>query len=76
MIAYFLYNNFNNALSGSLDPNGIKYADVTPVFKKDDTSGKSFYGPINILPNFSKVYERIIPNQFYPYLNKKFSKYQ
>ena len=30
---------------------------------------------ISILPNLSKVYERIIQNHFYPYLNKFFSKY-
>ena len=55
---------------------GLKYADVTPVFKKDNKSDKSKYRPISILPNLSKVYERIMQNQIYPYLNKIFSKYQ
>ena len=76
LISYFVYNNFNNALSSSQYPNGLKYADVTPVFKKDDKSDKSNYRPISILPNLSKVYERIMQNQIYPYLNKIFSKYQ
>ena len=57
-------------------PNGLKYADVTPVFKKDDKSGKSKNRPISILPNLGKVYERIMQNQISPYLNKIFSKYQ
>ena len=68
LISYFVYNNFNNALSSSQYPNGLKYADVTPVFKKDDKSDKSNYRPISILPNLSKVYERIMQNQIYPYL--------
>ena len=73
LISYFVYNNFNNALSSSQYPNGLKYADVTPVFKKDDKSDKSNYRPISILPN---LYERIIQNHIYPYLNKNFSQYQ
>ena len=76
LMSYFVYNNFNNALSSLQYPNGLKYADVTPVFKKDDKSGKSNYRPISILPNLSKVCERIMQNQIYPYLNKIFSKYQ
>ena len=63
LISYFVYNNFNNALSSLQYPNGLKYADVTPVFKKDDKSDKSNYRPISILPNLSKVYERIMQNQ-------------
>ena len=76
LISYVVYNNFNNALSSSQYPNGLKYADVTPLFKKDDKSDKSNYRPISILPNLGKVYEGIMHNQIYPYLNKVFSKYQ
>ena len=43
LISYFVYNNFNNALSSSQYPNNLKYADVTHVFKKDDKSDKSNY---------------------------------
>ena len=57
-------------------PNGIKYADVTTVFRTDNKSDKSNYRPIRILPNLSKVYEQIMQNQIYSYLNKVFSKYQ
>ena len=58
LISYFAYDNFNNVLSSSQYPNGLKYAYVTPVFKKDDKSDKSNYPPISILPNLSKVHER------------------
>ena len=43
LISYFVYNNFNNTLSSSQYPNSLKYAGVTPVFKKDDKSDKSNY---------------------------------
>ena len=69
LISYFVYNKFNKALSRSQYPNSVKYEYVTLVFKIDDKSDKSSYRPISILPNPSKVYERIMQNQFYPYLN-------
>ena len=74
LISYFVYNNFNNALSISQYTNGLKYGDVTPVFKRDSKSDKSNYRPTSILPNLSKVYERIMQNQIHPYLNKFFFK--
>ena len=74
MITYFEYNNLNNALLSSQYPNGLYYADVTPVFKKDDKSDKNNHRPISILPNLSKVYERIVQNQIYPYINKLFQR--
>ena len=76
LISYFVYNNFNNALSSSQYPNGVKYPDVRAVFKKEDKSDKSNYLPISILLKLSKVYQRIMQNSIYPYLNKIFSKYQ
>ena len=76
LISYFVCNNFNNVLSSLQYPNGLKYVDATPVFKKDDKSDKSNYRAISILPNLGKVYEQIMQNQIYPYLNKIFSKYQ
>ena len=50
LISYFVYNNFNNLLSSSQYPNGLKYADVTHVFKNDDKSDKSNYGPNKYSP--------------------------
>ena len=39
LISDFVYH-FNNALSSSQHPNGLKYADVMHVIKKDDKSDK------------------------------------
>ena len=54
----------------------MKYDDVIPIHKKDDKTDKENYLPINILPNLSKVYERLMYNQIYPYFHTLFSKFQ
>ena len=55
----------------------MKYAaDVTPIHKRDDKTDKTNYRPISILPNLSKVYERLMYNQISPYFDSVFSKFQ
>ena len=54
----------------------MKCADVIPIHKKDDKTDKENYRPISILPNLSKVYERLMYNQIYPYFDTLFSKFQ
>ena len=75
IVAFFIHHNFNNSLSSSTFPTALKYADVKPVFKNDDKTNKENYRPISILPTLSKVYERLIYNQMYPYFDKLFSKF-
>ena len=73
---FLIHHNFNNSFSSSTFPTALKYTDVRPVFKKDDKTDKENYRPISILPTLSKVYERFIYNQMYPYFDKRFSKFQ
>ena len=54
----------------------MKYADVISIRKKDDKTDKENYCPISILPNLSKVYDRLMYNQIYPYFDTLFSKFQ
>ena len=54
----------------------MKYVEVTPIHKKDDKTDKENYRPISILPNLSKVYDRLMYNQIYPYFDTLFSKFQ
>ena len=54
----------------------MKYTDVIPIHKEDDKTDKENYCPISILPNLSKVYERLTYNQIYPYFDMLFSKFQ
>ena len=71
-IVAFIHHNFNNSLSSSTFPTVVKYADFKPVFKNDDKTDKGNYRPISILLTLSKVYERLIYNQMYPYFDKLF----
>ena len=48
----------------------MKLADITPLFKKDDTLSKENYRSVNLLIAVSKVFERILCDQ----LNKFFEK--
>ena len=56
-------------------PDTLKKADLTPCYKQDETTDKSNYRPISILPTVSKLFERILDQQLYSYLNKHFSSY-
>ena len=54
----------------------MKYADVLPIFKKNDKTDKENYSPISILPNLSKLHKRLIYDHMYPFLYQIFSKLQ
>ena len=69
IISHFLYHNFNNSLSCSTFPTGMKYADVTPIYQKDDETDKTNYFPIIILPNLNKVCEGLMCNQIFLYFD-------
>ena len=45
-------------------------AKVTPLFKKGIKSDPNNYRPISVIPIISKVFERIVYNQLFHYLNK------
>ena len=47
----------------------IKHADVVPVHKKEIKSDKANYRPVSILPNLSKIYEKIMYQQSYEHFN-------
>ena len=44
-------------------PSKLKYADITPIFKKGDASLEKNYRPVSVLPVASKVFERIMHKQ-------------
>ena len=66
---------FNKCIRNEKFPNILKYADITPVFKKGDTTDKSNCRPINSLSNFLKIFEKIIYSQINSYMEPKLSKY-
>ena len=54
-------------------PSKLKYADITPIFKKLECISKENYRPVSILPVVSKVFERIMQNQIKLYVDKYLS---
>ena len=43
-----------------LFPSNLKYADVTPVYKKGERVDKNNYRPISLLPALSKIFEKLL----------------
>lgn len=62
---------FNCMARNSVFPNKLKMARVVPIHKNGLNENVTNYRPISILPVFSKIFERIIYNRIYNYLNNK-----
>ena len=45
-------------------PDLLKYADVTPVFKRGDVTDNGNYRPMSTLSNFSKIFEKLFITKF------------
>ena len=52
----------------------MKYPDIRAVSSEDDELATSDFQTFN-LPTFSKLYERLIYGQLYPYFDDVFSKF-
>ena len=65
----------NNCLKEGVFPDDLKLADITPIFKKEDSLNKENYRPISILAHLSKVFERILYKQINSFIKNKFSPY-
>ena len=50
-------------------------ADVSPIFKKEDSFKKENYRPVGILTHMSKVFERILYKQIDTFMTTKCSPY-
>ncbi len=53
----------NKSIATSIFPDGLKLADIKPVYKCKGTLSKENYRPINILPILSKIFEGILDAQ-------------
>ena len=58
---------FNFYIDNNTFPNGLKKADIKPVYKKTN------YGSISSLPVLSKASEHCLYDQIYEYIDQKFN---
>ena len=65
----------NDCIEKGIFPDDLKLADVSPIFKKEDSFKKENYRPVSILPHMSKVFERILYKQIDTSMTIKFSLY-
>ena len=60
---------FSKSILTGIYPNDWKAAKVTPLLKKGIKSDPNTYRPISVIPVVSKVFEKIVYNQLYHYLD-------
>ena len=59
---------FNNTFSNQEFPDELNLADVTPMYKKDNSNKSKNYSPVSVLPVVSNVFEKIIHDRISQYI--------
>ena len=70
VIVESLCNIFNLSIATGVFPDCWKIARVAPIFKSGQSDDRSNYRPISVLPFLSRVFEKLVYNQVYEYLDK------
>ena len=65
----------NMSIQQCVFPNCLKNAELSPVFKKDDSMNKTNFRPVSILVCFSKIFEELYCDQLLDFFNKVVSKF-
>lgn len=68
ILKYPLCKLFNLSLSTSIFPTEWKFANVTPVFKKDSPCNVKNYRPISLISIIGKIMERCVYKYIHNYL--------
>ena len=70
VISESLCEIFNLSIATGCFPDSWKIARVAPIFKSGQPDDRSNYRPISVLPVLARVFEKLIYNQMYDYLDK------
>ena len=70
LISGSLARLFNIAIETSTFPDAWKIARVTPIFREGEKCEKSNYRPISVLPVVARLFEKLVFNQLYQYLDE------
>ena len=65
----------NMAFQQCLFPKCLKNAELSPVFKKDDSMNKTNFRPVSILVCFPKIFQKLFCDQLLDFFNKVVSKF-
>ena len=69
IVAPFLIKVINASFELGMFPNILKIAKVIPIYKSGDKQIVNNYRPIFLLSLFSKIYEKLIFNRFFKFLD-------
>ena len=72
----FIHSALNEAIQSENFPSCLKWADVTPIFKKGLRSQVDNYRLVSILPNVSTLFERPLFEQMSLFFDQIFWVYQ
>ena len=61
----YLSQIFNESIEAANLSNELKYADITPVYKKNNRHEKENYRPVSIISVITKILERCFYDQIY-----------
>lgn len=70
IIAPVLVGVYNECLNKGIFPEIFKIAKIIPLYKGDDATKNSNYRPISLLPQFGKIFEKIISKRLISFLDK------
>jgi hypothetical protein len=73
-LSKFFSSVFNDSLTQNTFPDEMKYANVSPVFKKEDNLIKENFRPISVLTSSSKIFESLIADQMLNHFDQILSK--
>jgi len=66
-----LLHLITKSLETGVIPNQLKIAKVVPIFKSGDRLSPDNYRPISLLPNFSKILEKVVSTRLIEFLDEQ-----
>lgn len=60
----------NKCLESGVFPDNLKYSTIKLIYKKGDEKDIQNYRPISLLPNISKIFEKVISTRIYKFIDR------
>jgi exonuclease III len=69
LISSPLSDIINSSFKNGIFPDALKFAEIKPLFKKDDSCQMSNYRPIALLPVWTKIFEKIFLERLFSFFD-------